>query len=290
MVQPRYYGTRKGRVIHLIAVDGFHKRDKIRDILGWDYDQLERVLSALKNEKILEETDREFKVEFNTLLEYRAYFGDEWAKKKIDQIEERTYWKNRSIRINIILKKGRGEKYLLNRFRRWIRFKPQLKYDLNTSHIYLTNNLFGDVLIDQIDHARKQILVVNPIVERCPICESLKKASGRGVDIILVTRSPDQDQNNHRTRIKTRYQKTIKDSKIDLYYNESVHAKICILDNQVLSSSSLNLSSESTVGTDWESGIVSIDSSNIIQATESFVKLLNEPDTEIQKNTFDYIE
>ena len=289
MVQPRYYGTRKGRVIHLIAIDGFHKRDKIRDILGWDYDQLERVLNSLKKEKILEETEHEFKVDVNTLLEYRAYFGDEWAKKKIDQIEERTYWKNRSIRLNIILKKGRGKKYLINRFRRWIRFKPQLKYDINTSHIYLTNNLLDDLLKDQIDHARKQILVVNPIVEICPICESLKKASGRGVDIILVTRSPDQDQNNHRTRIKTRYQKTIKDSKIDLYYNESVHAKICILDNQVLSSSSLNLSSESTVGTGWESGIVSIDSSNIIHATESFVKLLNEPETEIQKNGFDYM-
>jgi len=74
----------------------------------------------LKNEKILEETEHEFKVDFFTLLEYRAYFGDEWAKKKLDQIEERTYWKNRSIRINIILKKGRGEKYLINRFKRWI--------------------------------------------------------------------------------------------------------------------------------------------------------------------------
>lgn len=132
---------------------------------------------------------------------------------------------------------------------------------------------------------RKQILVVTSHIERCRMSESLKDACERGVSILLVTKPPDKDQNSLRKRKKTRFHKTIKESKIELYYNESVHAKVFILDNQVLSSSSLNLCSDSIAGKSWESGIVSIDSSNIIQATESFIKLLNDPETEYQQKT-----
>jgi len=224
--------------------------------------------SELKHEGILEETKLGFKVDYILTLEYKAYLGDGWAKKKIQEFEERTYWKNRSIRKNIIkniiLKKGRGEKNLVNRFRSWIKYKPQLKFDINTSHIYLTSSLLDDILIDQIAMARRQIL---------------------GVGILLVTRSPEMDRNSLGKRMKIRFHKTIKESKIELYYNDFVRAKVFILDNQVLSSSSLNLSSDSVAGKSWESGIVSIDSTNIIQATESFIKLLNDSETEYQQKT-----
>jgi hypothetical protein len=85
--------------------------------------------------------------------------------------------------------------------------------------------------------------------------------------------------------MKIRFHKIIKESKIELYYNDFVRAKVFILDNQVLSSSSLNLSSDSVVGKSWESGIVSIDSTNIIQATESFIEILNDSETEYQQKT-----
>jgi hypothetical protein len=110
-------------------------------------------------------------------------------------------------------------------------------------------------------------------------------ACERGVGILLVTRSPERDQNSLGKRMKIRFHKRIKDSKIELYYNDFVRAKVFILDNQVLSSSSMNLSSDSVAGKSWESGIVSIDSTNIIQATESFIKLLNDSETEYQQKT-----
>jgi hypothetical protein len=285
LVQPKHFGTRKGKVINLIAVEHIREKAKLLDYLGWNNDQLKKVTSELKHEGILEETKLGFKVDYNLVLEYKAYLGDEWAKKKIQEFEERTYWKNRSIRKNIILKKGRGEKYLVNRFRSWIKFKPQLKFDINTSHIYLTSSLLDDILKDQIAMARRQILVVTSCIEKCHMSGSLMDACERGVGILLVTRSPEMDQNSFGKRMKIRFHKRIKESKIELYYNDFVRAKVFILDNQVLSSSSLNLSSDSVAGKSWESGIVSIDSTNIIQATESFIKLLNDSETEYQQKT-----
>ena len=285
MVQPRYFGTRKGKVINLIAVEHIREHAKLLEYLGWNNDQLKKVTSELKHEGILEETKLGFKVDYNLVLEYKAYLGDEWAKKKIQEFEERTYWKNRSIHKNIILKKGRGEKYLVNRYRSWIKFKPQLKFDINTSHIYLMSSLLDDILKDQIAMARRQILVVTSCIEKCHMSASLMDACERGVDILLVTRSPEMDKNSLGKRMKIRFHKRLKESKIELYYNGSVYAKVFILDNQVLSSSSLNLSSDSVAGKSWESGIVSIDSANIIQATESFIEILNDPETEYQQKT-----
>jgi phosphatidylserine/phosphatidylglycerophosphate/cardiolipin synthase-like enzyme len=74
----------------------------------------------------------------------------------------------------------------------------------------------------------------------------------------------------------------LKKSKVELYYNESVHAKMFILDDQVLSSSSMNLYTESTAGKSWESGIVSIDPYNVSLARESFDNILNAQGTKPQ--------
>lgn len=118
-------------------------------------------------------------------------------------------------------------------------------------------------------------MVVNPYVEKCNLSESLITASERGVSVLLITRSPDQDRNGYRKNAKIEYHKALKESKVELYYNESVHAKMFILDGQVLTSSSMNLYSESTAGKSWESGIVSIDPTNVKLASESFEKILN---------------
>ena len=136
MVTPEYLGTDNGLVIKAISVDDLRQWAEIRDRLGWNNDQLKTVTKALKKEGLLEETNRGFKVNYNLWLEYKAHFGDDWAKRKLQEIEDGTDWKTQIIQKNLAEKKKREETYLANRFKEWIRFKPQLKLDQNTSHIY----------------------------------------------------------------------------------------------------------------------------------------------------------
>jgi hypothetical protein len=51
----------------------------------------------------------------------------------------------------------------------------------------------------------------------------------------------------------------LKQSGVELFYNINVHAKMFVLDKQGVSSSSMNMYSDSTAGKLWEAGIVSVD-------------------------------
>ena len=132
---------------------------------------------------------------------------------------------------------------------------------------------------DLIPLTKKELIVVNPYIEKCALCESLINASNREVNVTLITQKPDNKYNSKRDLGKINFHKTIKESPIDLYYNDSLHAKLFILDNQVLSASSMNLYSESIAGKLWEAGIITTDPTNIQRATQSIDQLLKHPET-----------
>jgi len=278
----KYLGTLKGQVIKTIAVDGIRKWGEIRDALRLTDDQLSPLIKDLKTEGLIENKYDGLWLDYDLWLGYKAHFGDEWAIKKLKAIEDGTDWKTQILQRVSAEKTESEEYYLAKRFKEWIQFKPQLKLYKNASHIFLTSGLLDDFLKDQIALAKRQILVVNPYVEKCNLSESLLSASERGVSVLLITRSPHKDRSGERKNMKYRFHDAINESKVELYYNESVHAKMFIIDNQVLSTSSMNLYSESTAGKSWESGIVSIDSSNINLARESFEKVLNDRETKPQ--------
>ena len=66
------------------------------------------------------------------------------------------------------------------------------------------------------------------------------------------------------------------ESSIQVHYYNSVHAKLFILDTQVLSVSSMNLYSESTAGKFWKAGMVTVEPINIDRALDSFNELVSQ--------------
>ena len=68
-----------------------------------------------------------------------------------------------------------------------------------------------------------------------------------------------------------------------MYYNESIHAKMFLLDKQVLALGSMNLYSDSTAGKLWEAGMYSLDKVCIKSALESFSQLEKHLESELQK-------
>jgi phosphatidylserine/phosphatidylglycerophosphate/cardiolipin synthase-like enzyme len=277
----KYLGTSKGQIIKAIAVEDLRKWGEIRDNIGLTDDQLRTTIRELKSEGLLEERYNGFWVDYDLWLAYKAYFGDDWAKKKIAELEEEREEQERLTAIRI---KRESETHLMKRIQEWIKFK-KLDIEPDCSHIYLKGDLLDSLVSDLIPLTRKEILVVNPYVEKCSLCDLIITAGRKGLDVKLITQSPATDYDGRRKRAKINYHNTIKDSNIQFYYNESVHAKLFILDNQVLTASSMNLYSESVAGKLWEAGIVTTEVSNIKLAKESFDQLLIHPDTNLQNTS-----
>jgi predicted transcriptional regulator len=264
-----YYGTIKGQILKAIAVDSLYKWGEIRDSLGFTNEQLRPYIKELEKEGLIEDKPQGFRVEYNLWLQYKAHFGDDWAKKKLIDVEEDRKRQEELMRILSERKRRESENYLRRRVLKWIEFK---KFDVepDTSHIFLKGDQLDSLLCDLIPLSKKEILVVNPYVEKSALCDLLIQGIRKGVDVQLITRSPAKDIfSGKRQNDKVLYHKTLVESGVQLFYNEDVHAKLFILDKQVLSTSSMNLYSESIAGKLWEAGIASSDPYNLKLAVET---------------------
>jgi len=267
-------GTLKGNIIKAIAVDDLREWREIRDKTGLDDNQIKSITDELRSEGILERRYSGFWVDYDLWIEYKAHFGDEWAIKKLEELEE----EREEERLVALMEKKKLENHLRGRVRDWIKFK---KIDVNPkcSHVYLRGDLLDSLIRDLIPLVNKEILVINPYVEKCSLCDMLLTASQKGIDVKLITQSTEKTYEGKRKEDKIRYHRSFKESDVKLYYNESVHAKLFILDNQVLSVSSMNLYSDSIAGKLWEAGIVTTDANNVKLAKKTFDQLINHTDS-----------
>jgi len=217
--------------------------------------------------KILEQSSGRFKVEKELWLKYKAHFGEEWAKEKLEDLEEDKREEERNKQLIRRRQQIQEQNYLRNRMYEWIKFK-NIKMGPESAHLFLKGDLLDSLLRDLIPRTKNEILVVNPYVEQCAFSDNLIQASENGVKVILVTQMPNSNWSGKRTRGKELYHKRLNDSNIQVIYNDSVHAKIFILDKQILSVSSMNLYSESVAGKLREAGMVTIEPTNIQRALD----------------------
>lgn len=270
-----YFGTIEGQIIKLIAVDDIRKWTELRDHFGWTDDQMKSYTKPMERKNILEQRSGRFKVEYELWLQYKAYFGEEWAKEKLEELEEDKREEERFQQLIRRRQQNQQQNYLRNRMYEWIKFK-NIKMGPDSAHLFLKGDLLDSLLRDLIPLTKNEILVVNPYVERCAFSDSLVQASERGVKVVLVTQRPDSSWSGKRIRDKEKYHKKLNDSSINVYYNNSVHAKLFILDKQVLSVSSMNLYSESVAGKLWEAGMVTVEPTNMQRALDSFNELIKQ--------------
>jgi uncharacterized protein YndB with AHSA1/START domain len=109
----------------------------------------------------------------------------------------------------------------------------------------------------------------------------LIEASGRGVLTSLVTR---RISSSDRYRVeKMEYHDNLRVSRVLLAYNDTVHAKMVIVDGLVAVVSSMNFISSSSSGRAWEAGLATINPQVVEQVTASLTGLWESRDTSYQK-------
>lgn len=259
-------------------MDELYQWSKIRDSLGFTDEQFKPYMKKLEKEGLIEDRGG-FKVEYNLWLQYKAHFGDDWAKRKLVEIEDERKREEEFLRLSAERKRIERENHLKRRFQEWVKFmnfdvKPEI------SHLFLKGDQLDSLIRVLMPISKKEILVVNPYVEKSALCDLLIQGIGKGIDVQLITRSPEKDNfYGRRQNAKKVYHKTLIESGVQVFYNDDVHAKLFILDKQVLAISSMNLYSESIAGKLWEAGMASTDQSNIKMALESYQQLIADPYT-----------
>ena len=138
-------------------------------------------------------------------------------------------------------------------------------FESNLDHFYLSGKLLPIFSESLIQKAQDEILIANPYVRRCHICESLRSMSEKGVQVKMLTREIESPQ------FKRELSKGVMIS-----YDESVHAKLIIVDRRVGIVSSMNFYAGSTAGQSWEAGIVTTNRAAVISIANSVLGKIKE--------------
>lgn len=130
----------------------------------------------------------------------------------------------------------------------------------NLNHFYLEDILLYEFSKKLIENANMEILVSNPFVKKCYISKALRVMSRKGIDVKLITRS------------NSNYIKELSENGISLTFDESVHAKLIVVDRCVGIASSMNYYAGSTGGELWEAGLVTIEETTVQSIIDSILK------------------
>lgn len=237
--EPRYWGSWKGRVVKAISLDDARTWNEIRDQTGLSPKSLNKVLSELLSAEAIEKRgEGEYRVVYELYKEYKEF----------------SETKGKTVEVKPISVTESEQKDLISWIDHW-RESMDLNFSLQPEHFYLEGADLNNFSIKLIQRAKKQILVVNPYVDQCDLSDTLWKMADSGVQILLITRPPDDRYEDSKER-KEKFLKHLEEKKVRVIKNHRVHAKIIAVDKAVAVVSSMNFQSSSTGGSAWEAGLV----------------------------------
>jgi hypothetical protein len=137
---------------------------------------------------------------------------------------------------------------LLDWVQKWKKQKRRYFLESKLAHFYLTGNMLSKFSESLIEHANQEILVTSPFFKRCHISNALMSKSEKGITVRLLTRYFDSEQ----------FKKEVLAKGVFVTYDESIHAKLIVVDRCVAIVSSMNFYAGSSGGACWEAGIATV--------------------------------
>lgn len=106
----------------------------------------------------------------------------------------------------------------------------------------------------------------------CHLSNMLIKARLKGTRVRLVTHSPTYDK-YHQIQ-KQKYHSKLKEEGVSITYDNSVHAKLIVVDRAVAIVSSMNFYASSSGGASYEAGIVTVEPDVVHSVARSIINRL----------------
>lgn len=224
--KPEYWDSWKGQIIRAIVLDGAYTKNEILKTTGLTETKFETGCDALFTDNILKEryTDRFWVNSRDLCNEYRE-FVKTIQGSLIDWLNG---WREHK-RINRIL-----------------------------NHFFLDDKLLDELSEKLIENAYLDVLVANPFVYPCHLSNTLIKAIKKGTRVRLVTRHIT-DRLRYQYEKKEKYHSKLKKEGVSITYDDSVHAKLIVVDRAVAIVSSMNFIASSMGGASYEAGLVTVE-------------------------------
>ena len=237
LVDTHFWSTWQGRIIRAIVLDHSSEKKIIAEVSKLDEKAFNKGYEELLARKFIEEK-KDGKILTNRQLYCQCMsFFIEQQKALFNWAQE---WRNQR-RIDPI---GRS----------------------NPSQFYLVGKSLYQFSGSLIEQAKHSILIANPIIKKCSISESLLEMSQKSVNVCILTRKIEPQHYNDELIAKG----------IKICEDESVHAKLIVVDDRVAIVSSMNFYSESSAETSWEAGVATMDKDIVMAISRSIIKKHND--------------
>jgi 5'(3')-deoxyribonucleotidase len=228
-VEPKFWGTYKGRIIKSISIDGARTWDDIQELTGFNPKTINTVLSELFTLNAMYKTSNgEYRVSKDLYQEYRLYFSESGA-----------------VATNTLKVKKEDQQNIVREFQSFLSMK---KLVLADNHTFLEGGRLNDLTSHLIENVRTELLIVNPFVDKTNMVNDMKGSAQKGRKIRLLIRPPEGKD-------KCDVIDKLQEYGMEILTNPSVHAKIMVFDRGVAIISSMNLYAYSVGGGSWEAGI-----------------------------------
>lgn len=156
-----------------------------------------------------------------------------------------------------------------------------MDFNYSSEHFFLEGDSLDRLSKDLISFSEKRVIVVNPFVDKCSLSDKLKGACAANLEVVLVTRSPSSENTRQGREQKTAYHDALKQSGVQIYYNDYVHGKLLVVDGLVALVSSMNFISSSSGGRSWEVGVVTWQEGTVNSIAKSIQNIIDAPETRI---------
>ena len=230
VTDPRFWCSWRGRIVRAIVLNGANTKDAILKVTKLGEEEFEQALKELFQANLLEEREKD-KFWVN-----RELYGKCW--RFFRELQET----------------------LVNWVQQWRRQESvELRIHYKLSHFYLADRQLSKFSESLIEQAKQEILVTNPFFKRCHISDALMLMSEKGINVKLLTRDIESDQ----------FKRELFAKGVAITYDESIHAKLIVVDRSVGIVSSMNFYAGSSGGACWEAGIATIERSIVNSITRS---------------------
>jgi len=223
---PKYWNTWKGRVLLEILAKGTYTKSELINKTGLSEKQLETALDEFVQLELLNHNN-----------DYSRFWSNSRElSRQYNEFYERT----------------RGK--IIEKFHEW-KYEKWKNSDLN--HFFIEDDLLDELAETLIKEANREVLVINPFVDRCHLSNTLIRAVENGIMVKLITSSPQLNRYNPHRR--EQYHVKLKDKGVSIIYDDLIHAKIIVVDRAIAIISSMNFLASSSGGGSYEAGLVTIE-------------------------------
>jgi hypothetical protein len=237
--KPEHWDTWKGQIIRAIVLDGAFTKNDILKTTGLNEERFETGYDALFTDGLLKEryTDSFWVNSPQLCKEYRDFF----AELQNSIINFVCGW-----RIN---KRLRG----------------------SPNHFFLDDKLLDELSEKLIENAYLDVLVASPYVQQCHLSNTLMSAIKKRIRVRVVAR-PTTD--HYKPKKTEKYHLKLKEGGVSITYDDSLHAKLIVVDRAVAIVSSMNFIVGSMGGASYEAGIVTVEPDVVHSVAQSIINRL----------------